>query len=715
MVQLVLGKTTKRAATDTLMAAVTSADIPDAVLYVGYPILTTADETIVADAMLISPRCGVVLFDIIEEGQRPSEVFWRERAAAQTKLYLSLESRLIAEPLLCSGRRLAVPIEIFTFAAIEMPGVPKVDSITLTTPESLAEAIRTRPTMDRAYLRPLNGLLQRVKTIKPPKKRESVTREGSRGAAIKAIESAINELDWWQNRAAIETPDGPQRIRGLAGSGKTIVLALKAAYLHAFFPDWTIGVTFYTQSLYEQFEDLIRRFAYQHLNTEPDWSKVRILHAWGSYRRPGVYSEIASSYRVEGRDLAYGKAKYGSRKAFEGICEELLQIVEKDPGREMFDALLIDEAQDLPTSFFRLAFHVTRAPKRIVWAYDEMQNLGDFTMESPPRLFGLTRSGAPKVQELVNQEGRPHQDIILPVCYRNSPWVLAVAHALGFGIYRADGLIQMFDEPELWADIGYEVVDGQLAPGKDVTVSRRANASPSFFSDHLKPEDSVVCRCFDTQDEQIAWVVDDICENLRGQDLEANDFLVILADPLTVATEAAPLMAALKARSIESHIAGVTFSRDSFFVEGSVAISGIYRAKGNEAPMVYVLNSEYCFDGPELIRRRNILFTAITRSRAWVRICGCGPEMKSLAAEVDAVARNGYRLSFPVPTEEQLAALRRIHRDMTAAERRRIANHADALISFARDMERGVIDKDALPKEVMQRLYRLLREDDERS
>ena len=36
-----------------------------------------------------------------------------------------------------------------------------------------------------------------------------------------------------QGRAVIETVEGVQRIRGLAGSGKTIVLALKAAYLHA--------------------------------------------------------------------------------------------------------------------------------------------------------------------------------------------------------------------------------------------------------------------------------------------------------------------------------------------------------------------------------------------------------------------------------------------------------------------------------------------------
>ena len=42
-----------------------------------------------------------------------------------------------------------------------------------------------------------------------------------------------------------------------AGSGKTIVLALKVAYLHAHHPDWTIAVTFNTRSLKGQFERLI--------------------------------------------------------------------------------------------------------------------------------------------------------------------------------------------------------------------------------------------------------------------------------------------------------------------------------------------------------------------------------------------------------------------------------------------------------------------------
>ena len=82
--------------------------------------------------------------------------------------------------------------------------------------------------------------------MKPKKKRKNVTKTNSKGAIIKQIEKEIANLDEWQKKAAFEIPEGPQRIRGLAGSGKTVVLALKAAYLHSQHPEWTIAITFYT-------------------------------------------------------------------------------------------------------------------------------------------------------------------------------------------------------------------------------------------------------------------------------------------------------------------------------------------------------------------------------------------------------------------------------------------------------------------------------------
>ena len=73
------------------------------------------------------------------------------------------------------------------------------------------------------------------------------------------------------------------------------------------------------------------------------------------------------------RDFGYAKRKFGYGQAFSGICNELLAKVHDVGLDPLFDALLIDEAQDLPAPFFELAFLATKHPKRVVYAYDELQ------------------------------------------------------------------------------------------------------------------------------------------------------------------------------------------------------------------------------------------------------------------------------------------------------------------------------------------------------
>jgi hypothetical protein len=138
-------------------------------------------------------------------------------------------------------------------------------------------------------------------------------------------------------------------------------------------------------------------------------------------------------------------------------------------------------------------------------------------------------------------------------------------------------------------------------------------------------------------------------------------------------------------------------SVDQLFNDQSIAITGIYRAKGNEAPMVYVLNSEYGYEGAELIKRRNGLFTAITRSRAWVRLCGCGSSMEKLEQEMNKVVANQYQLSFKVPTAEELSRLRSIHRDLTPDERAKRRSVEKGLSDFVEMMDRGELSLENLP------------------
>ena len=56
--------------------------------------------------------------------------------------------------------------------------------------------------------------------------------KSSEGYILSTLEKQIATFDYKQKLAALTIVDGPQRIRGMAGSGKTVVLAMKAAQLH---------------------------------------------------------------------------------------------------------------------------------------------------------------------------------------------------------------------------------------------------------------------------------------------------------------------------------------------------------------------------------------------------------------------------------------------------------------------------------------------------
>ena len=192
-------------------------------------------------------------------------------------------------------------------------------------------------------------------------------------------------------------------------------------------------------------------------------------------------------------------------------------------------------------------------------------------------------------------------------------------------------------------------------------LERTRTSFPDYFPERLTPADAVVLRSFADEAEQDNWVAEQIAINLTTDELESDDILVVLPDAYTSKRRSTRFARALARHEIDSHLAGVGSSADQLFVRDSIAMAHIYRAKGNEAPMVYVLDSQYAVKEPNLITRRNTLFTAITRSRAWVRICGWGDRMPEMATEIDAVRNADFRLEFVIPTSEELVRLRRIH------------------------------------------------------
>jgi superfamily I DNA and RNA helicase len=220
----------------------------------------------------------------------------------------------------------------------------------------------------------------------------------------------------------------------------------------------------------------------------------------------------------------------------------------------------------------------------------------------------------------------------------------------------------------------------------------------------------VIARTSVGPDDQDAWVAEQIKINLRDDELEHDDILIVLPDPYVAKSRAMSIRASLLRHGIDAHLVGVTSSTDEVFRKDSIAITHIYRAKGNEAPMVYVLDSHQATVNTEAVTRRNKLFTAITRSRAWVRICGWGDAMNQLVSEIEKTQASGFVLGFRVPTADELAKMRRINRDRTRAELQRIEKAKAGLTSFLSAMEKDEIDMDSLSPAQRTKLAKLLRQ-----
>ena len=656
-------------------------------LYLGYPLSANINGKITVDALLVSERYGIVAF-IFSQLKEICDI-----KDEQDELYFQFINTLTQYPGLRKGRNIAFDPIIFTI--VHSDKNINDDNVSISTLENIESKLKKLSLFDSKYFRVLVESLQKIATIKPRKKRQNIKKEGSKGDIIKKIEKEIANLDLWQKKAAMEIVDGPQRIRGLAGSGKTIVSALKAAYLHAQNPDWNIVITYYTRSLFQQYRELITRFVYEFSKDEPNWDKLQIMHAWGTQYEPGVYSDVARTVGILPVNFTNAKNKYGSDNAFRGICDELIASIDEN-SKPLYDIILIDEAQDMPASFFKIAYKSVDKHKRIVWAYDELQNLSSAVMPSIEEMFGVNDNGEPFV-ELKNQPNEPLQDIILPVCYRNPPWVLALAHSLGFGIYHKP-LVQHFQGLELWEDIGYKVEKGTLDFGKRVVLTRKKDATPEYFERLLNPEDVIVTKQFENIDEQYHWIAKQIKKNIFEEELDPDDILVIFPSALSAKNAYQNFNQYLYRYSIPSMMAGVTHDRDIFKIPGYVSCSAIYRAKGNESPMVYIVNSNYCFEGFELIKLRNILFTAITRSRAWVRICGIGDDMKNLIQEVNCFSKHEYALDFKVPTLREMQRLRIINRERNAIETKKIEQAKKGMQTFIELLSKGDIDVSQIPE-----------------
>lgn len=478
--------------------------------------------------------------------------------------------------------------------------------------------------------------------IKPKERTISKEDSNTKAYVLKQIEMQIAKFDDKQRMAALTLNDGPQRIRGLAGSGKTIILCLKAAYLHLLYPEKKIVYTFYTKSLYEYIHHLITRFYLKISDGQlPDFENgILIMHAWGGRNVPGVYYEVCRSNGIQAK--TYGELR-NHENPFDAACRNFIKKTQYMPEKE-YDFIIMDEAQDFPASFYQLCRSVVKND-HLIWGYDELQNIFDVKIQNVKTTFQNEFDKEGLDLESKPQNSYEMNDIVLPKSYRNVKEILVSAISVGFGIYNKR-LVQSLENNEHWRDFGFEVIEGDCSKEEDVVIVRHSENSPLCIPEELDKRDIIEIYSSEDYDDEIDYVCKSIVKAVRKDKLRPDDIAVISLDDRYAGDYFDSIQRKLSSKGIASNNLQDKNYIKGFSLENYVTLSTVYKAKGNEAAMVFVVGCDV-FDHAKYSRiMRNKVFTAFTRAKVWLRVSGWHLEDSALYRELEALKENRYELHF---------------------------------------------------------------------
>lgn len=541
-------------------------------------------------------------------------------------------------------------------------------------------------------IRPLSGpavkLAGRAKTL---------------GEAIHESEKRVALFDFEQEKVAIPIAPGPQRIRGLAGTGKTVLLAMKAANIHKHYRDKRILFTFNTQSLYNQARDLITKFYRYHMDVDPDWDMLHIRHGWGGRNRPGVYYDLCGFQGVMPLDLNSAK-RLNYRSPFQACCQKALSR----PIPPTYDFVLVDEAQDFPKEFFQVLYRLSVDPHCVYWTYDELQSLFALEMPKPEDLFGADGNGKPLVSlEGEDYPGGIEKDLVLHKSYRCANQVLMVAHAIGLGLYSERGCVQMLQDQESWQAIGYVVEAGELKKDNPVVIYRPPENSPNQISDLYEGDQKLIdVRVFTSREEELDWIAASIKNDIQIEGVKPEHIVVISLNSFEAKSYMAALQYRLSQQGVQSTIPGLMDDTAAFAETGKVTLSTVFRAKGNEAPMIYILSFESLYDFVEPVERRNMAFTSISRSKMFVRITGVGKQMEEARGEIDRILRDHPRFRFAFPDME---VIRRLDAE-TSKRRQAVMRAKDAATELSKLDPQAIAALGKADPELLEQLLKRIEE-----
>ncbi|GAB0175342.1 MAG: DEAD/DEAH box helicase [Candidatus Altimarinota bacterium] len=526
------------------------------------------------------------------------------------------------------------------------------------------------------------------------------------------IKESLNEtfrLDQTQRSLAMQIPSGPQRIRGLAGTGKTVILCMKTALVHKDHKDFKVLFLFNTQSMYGQIRDKITKYYLNEKKSIPDWNNVHILHAWGGRSREGLYYRLCNELNIKPKTLL------DIPRGFDGtevIYKDILKY--KDQLKQEYDMVLIDEAQDFPQEVFETLFYITKGDpgkKKIIWAYDEFQTLKDIKIKQPEQLFGRDNDGNPNMPNNIldgQYLGGIKKDFVLPNSYRNPRLTLMVAHGIGMGLYSEKDIIPMEDR-ESWIARGYTVIEpaqkNNFSANDQVVVEREDTYSKNILERLLSEKgnhNDTLIQFHDADNliSELTYVSSEIKKLITEDGVPPEEIIVITLRTSTSKKDLEMLRSLLNQNGISAITPGYVESSNMFKEPGSVTLVTPFRAKGNEANIVFVINSQQVIANATYVARGSF-FVSVTRSRGWCYISGNGDFIDKLGLEINKIISDYPKFKFSFPNPESLQ--RRLNLINNSDKAEKVDEQIDLL--FSDEVSKSVLMERLLKDEAFKKVY----------
>ena len=155
---------------------------------------------------------------------------------------------------------------------------------------------------------------------------------------------SLKAMSLYQESLAKQMGDGPRLIRGVAGSGKTLILVSRAKILARENPDWSIVILCYSVVLSRDIRDAV--------GDSEQFSNIKVMTV---------------------NEFLYEYFRVWDEALFEGL---LSHIEAGNVGVPRFEAILVDEAQDIEPTWMKIISHCLDPETRsLIISEDRAQNI----------------------------------------------------------------------------------------------------------------------------------------------------------------------------------------------------------------------------------------------------------------------------------------------------------------------------------------------------